>query len=138
MTDVIFQPWFVGPKYRTEVWYTKSAQLEFADFLKSKREIARRYLNDVARYAESGFDRHEGRNKGLGYKAKWKIYAIQPRATLFRFYGRYETGTEKRVFLIATATLKKEQDMRPKDLQAAAAAADVFESGHWRKEDTNG
>ena len=133
MTEVLVQPLFVGQQYQTQVWASQDVLDRIAEFLKGGGDAAAEYILKAQYYAEAGFHQHEGDKRGIRYK--WDgVYAIEPWATLFRLYGFYEPPT-KTAFIIPTTTLKKGQKMRKKDKAEVRYAAQVLDSGAWRKVD---
>ncbi len=138
MPEVVVRGHYCAPIHQTQLWLS-DAVLEAID--EYEQSYGPRYMSKVEYYAKAGFRNHEGtRSKsknqpGIRPKTDYgHVLAIQPFG-LFRIYGFYE-NPQKTVFIGVSTTMKRGMKMRAKDKEACQFAADVCESGKWRKEGT--
>lgn len=137
--EVVVRAHFCAPIHQTQLWLS-DAVLEAIDrYQTDDLDAANDYMNKVEYYAKAGFWKHEGtrtkskRHPGIRPKTDYKhVLAIQPFG-LFRIYGFYE-NPQRTVFIGVSTTMKRGMKMRAPDKAACQFAADVCESGKWRKE----
>lgn len=130
---VVVCPLYVGDQYETDLWVSADAMKQLDAFRIKKPEAWYEYTTGVKTCAKAGFGRYEGKKNRIRYKKEWRVYALEPRGTLFRLYGCYSAPI-KREFIAISSTLKKGGTMRRKDKAAAEFAGKICKEHLWKKQ----
>lgn len=137
--EVVVRPHFCAPNHRTQLWLSDDVLEAIDRYQADDLDAGNDYMNKVEYYAKAGFWNHDGtrtkskRHPGIRPKKNYKyVLAIQPFGR-FRICGFYE-NPQRTVFIGVSATMKRGMKMKAPYKAACQFAADVRESGSWRKE----
>ena len=116
---------------QTRLWFSEAVQESVSEH-RRKGDPNGAFWKKIKRYSQNGFGNYEGSKQPV--KPEWDgVFRVGTVDSLFRIYGFYEDGTNKKEFIAIDAFLKGGQKPNAAERQRIDRVVEVKKNRQWVK-----